>query len=218
MSFTLSSVLYILYCINKIINIVQTSQAKVLHYSISELHIVICTVLSCIQNINVDVSFGERERKIHRDPAGNWTRDLLNTSRTLLPLSHWTHGRGAEASLHITAMLEAPADSSCLSLSHRWLHCLVFKWRSLADGVAGLGWIDCTGTLPERILSLSTTPASSSIISRRIVACYTVGLECWHPCKQLCIHANSSLTDSLELQIPQGLEQSNEEDELYEEM
>ena len=63
----------------------------------------------------LDVSFGERERKIHRDPAGNRTQDL--TIQTLLPLSHWTHGRGAEASLHITAMLEASADSSCLSLT-----------------------------------------------------------------------------------------------------
>ena len=59
----------------------------------------------------------ERERKIHRGSAGNRTRDLPITSRTLLPLSHWTHGRGAEASLLITAMLEASADSSCLSLS-----------------------------------------------------------------------------------------------------
>ena len=32
----------------------------------------------------LDVSFGERERKIHRDPAGNRTRDLPITSRTLL--------------------------------------------------------------------------------------------------------------------------------------
>ena len=61
-----------------------------------------------------------RERKIHKDPAGNWTRNSI-TSSTLLPLSHWTHSRGAEASLLITTMLEASADSSCLSLCyHRY--------------------------------------------------------------------------------------------------
>ena len=38
----------------------------------------------------IDVSFGERGRKIHRDPAGNQTRDLPITSQTLLPMSHWT--------------------------------------------------------------------------------------------------------------------------------
>ena len=43
-----------------------------------------------------DVSFGKRERKIHSDPAGNQTWDLLITSQMLLPLSHWTNGRGAE--------------------------------------------------------------------------------------------------------------------------
>ena len=86
-----------------------------------------------------DVSFGERERKIHRDPTGNWTQDLPITRQTLLPLSHWTHSRGAKASLLITAMLEASADFSCLSLSHRWKHYRIFKWRSLADGVVGLG-------------------------------------------------------------------------------
>ena len=33
----------------------------------------------------------------------------------LLPLSHWTHGRGVEASLLITASLEALVSFSCLS-------------------------------------------------------------------------------------------------------
>ena len=40
-----------------------------------------------------------------------------------------------------------------------------FKWRSPADEVVGLGWI---GTLPEWMLSLSTTPPSGSIISRQL--------------------------------------------------
>ena len=81
-----------------------------------------------------DVSFGERERKIHRDPAGNPSRNLLTTSQTLLPLSHWTHGRGAKASLLITAKLEASADSSCLSLCHCWIHCL-HQVQVIAPGV-----------------------------------------------------------------------------------
>ena len=50
------------------------------------------------------MSFREKERKIH------WIR-------VVLPLSHWTHSRGAEASLLITARLEASAVSSCLSPS-----------------------------------------------------------------------------------------------------
>ena len=49
--------------------------------------------------IFLDVSFGKRERKICRDPSGNRTWDLPITSRMLLPLIHWTHTRGAEASL-----------------------------------------------------------------------------------------------------------------------
>ena len=47
------------------------------------------------------------------------------------------------------------------------MHCLSYEWISPADGVAGLEWIDCTGTLPEWILSLSTT--SGSIISQHII-------------------------------------------------
>ena len=42
---------------------------------------------------------------------------------------------------------------------------VVARWRSTVDGVAGLGGFDCTSTLPARILSLSTTSASGSIIS-----------------------------------------------------
>ena len=61
----------------------------------------------CVARNKLDVSFGERERKVHRDPAENRTQDLLNTSWILLPLSHWTHGRGVEASLLIAVRLEA---------------------------------------------------------------------------------------------------------------
>ena len=69
----------------------------------------------------LDESLGER--KIHRDSAGNRTWDLPITSWTLLPLSYWTHGRGAEVSWPIMAILEPSADSSCLSLPHRHLVC-----------------------------------------------------------------------------------------------
>ena len=96
----------------------------------------------------------------------------------------------AEASLPITARLEASADSSCLSLCHCWVHCLIFKWRCPADLVTGLGWIDSTGTLPERMLSPSTTLASGSIISRRIVACCKQASNADVQCKQM--HRNFS--------------------------
>ena len=113
-----------------------------LHYRRSRCKTIRCfeQVVDIVVTIEGDVSFG---RKIQRDPAGNRTRDLLITSWTLLPLSHWTHGRGAEASLLITARLEASADSSCLSLCHRWIHCLVFKWRSPADVVVALLLLCC---------------------------------------------------------------------------
>ena len=69
----------------------------------------------------------KRERERERQSTGIQTQGLLTTSRTLLELSHWTHGRGAEASLLITVILEASADSSCLSLSQSdTLHKLCF--------------------------------------------------------------------------------------------
>ena len=69
------------------------------------------------------VSFGERERKLHRAPAGNQTLEVPITSWTLLPLRHWTHSRGVLT----TAMLEASANSSCLSLSLSQMFCNYFK-------------------------------------------------------------------------------------------
>ena len=78
-------------------------------------------------------------------------------SWTLLPLSHWIYSKyskGADAILLITAMLKALADSSCLSLSDHWIHYLGYEWNCPVNGVAGLGWIDSTGTLPVDILTL----------------------------------------------------------------
>ena len=48
------------------------------------------------------------QRKKIQDPAGIWTQNLLNTSQTLLPLSHWTLRRGAEDKLHKQHCLECP--------------------------------------------------------------------------------------------------------------
>ena len=56
--------------------------------------------------------FAERMRnksKI-RDPAGIQAQDLLNTSQTLLPLSHLDPGRGAEDKLHKQHCLEDSAE------------------------------------------------------------------------------------------------------------
>ena len=73
-----------------------------------------------------------RERK-KRIPAWNQTWELSISSLTCLPLSHWTHGREAEANLLISARLEALADSSCLSLSHS---CLL--WMEICGQGCGL--------------------------------------------------------------------------------
>ena len=54
-----------------------------------------------------DVSFSGKEKR------SSWesTWDLVNTSQMFLPLSHWTHGGGVEASL-ATARLEAWVTSA----------------------------------------------------------------------------------------------------------
>ena len=70
-------------------------------------------------------------------PAGIRTQDLLSTSQTLLPLSHWAHGRGAEARLYITAQARGLSRFQLSFSLSRLFHCQ--KWRSPADGVTGLG-------------------------------------------------------------------------------
>ena len=114
----------------------------------------------------LDVNFRKRER-VHReiwDPAVNLRQGLLNTSRMLLPLSHWTHGGGAEASLayssrsgasarnlrvtgptaekwnysvsqHIATRQQAPADFSCHTV--RYLVCIQSCFCSSARGSVG---------------------------------------------------------------------------------
>ena len=63
----------------------------------------------------LDVRFEERiNPQKNGGPDGIGTKDLPNTT---LPVSHWTHGRGAIASLLIVHRLEASANSSYLSLS-----------------------------------------------------------------------------------------------------
>ena len=57
------------------------------------------------------ICYSERERLPQRiwDPAGNQTLGFPNTACMLLPLSHWTHDRGVEASLLKQHRLRAPA-------------------------------------------------------------------------------------------------------------
>ena len=58
-------------------------------------------------------------------------------------------------------MLAASADSSCLSLSHHWIHCPSYEWRSPADGVDWLyrhiAWAD-TLTIHYPSLQLNHLP------------------------------------------------------------
>ena len=99
-------------------------------------------------------------RKKNPLELGSQTWDLPSISWMLLPLSHWIYSKyskRAEAILLITATLEALADPSCLSLSDHWIHYLGYDWSSPVNGVAGLGWIDSTGTLPVDILTLHTS-------------------------------------------------------------
>ena len=78
-------------------------------------------VCSCLVvytgSCELDVRFEERiNPQKNGGPDGIGTQDLPNTT---LPVSHWTHSRGVIASLRIVHRLEASANSSCLSLSHR---------------------------------------------------------------------------------------------------
>ena len=55
----------------------------------------------------------KREKELGRkvwDPAGIQTRDLPNAGQMLLPLSHWTHGRGAETRIHIVALVNCERE------------------------------------------------------------------------------------------------------------
>ena len=56
---------------------------------------------------------------------------------------------------------------SCLSLMARYTALFSNAWRSKADEFAGLGWVDCTSTLPEQILSLSTLQPPAPLCCER---------------------------------------------------
>ena len=49
----------------------------------------------------------ERERTLQKNLGSSWDSnpDLPNASRMLLPLSHWTYGRGAETRTHIATLV-----------------------------------------------------------------------------------------------------------------
>ena len=101
---------------------------------------------------------------------------------TTEPLDPWQRSRSKSAYKSQARGLSRLQLSFFLSPSNTLPYC---EWRSQVDRVVGLEWIDCTSTLPEQILSLSTTPASGSIISQCIVACSTISLECRHPWRQM---------------------------------
>ena len=58
----------------------------------------------------------------------------MNSRQMLIPLSHWTHSRGVEASL-VTVRIEASADLSC----EVYTLPIVDKLGSPAEGFVGLG-------------------------------------------------------------------------------
>ena len=86
------------------------TKLRLLQYHRAHLHLHVLIQVLCRQVL--DASFGDREQSTEKilGPAGIRTQDLLSTSQTLLPLSHWADGRGAEARLHITAQ----ARSQCM--------------------------------------------------------------------------------------------------------
>ena len=111
--------------------------------------------------LKIDASFGERKNGIR-------TQDL-NTTQTLLATAEPTTGLSTEESNQVCIQqhrIKASADSSCLSLT-QFLYCQRFPAGS---------------AMPEWILSLPTTTASSKIISQRIVAHYTTGIKNFNKC------------------------------------
>ena len=83
---------------------------------------------------------GEKERN-GQDPAGTQTRDLPNTSQMILPLCHWTHSKGAEASLHIQHnMLETHGRGADASL-HIHVQCIAEQARDLSPNWLPAGWL-----------------------------------------------------------------------------
>ena len=113
----------------------------------------------------VDASFGWKQRMIC---ATSWDS---NPSLTFLP------GPPRSKSAYSSAGRLCIIDSIYLSLSHGSFHC--HKWRSPADRVTDLGGLTVQAhCLSGHALSLSTTTASSTIISQHIVAYYATGIEC----------------------------------------
>ena len=125
----------------------------------------------------------EKAKGHHRkiwDPAGTRTHDLPNASRMLLPLSYWTHGRGAETRPHIAALVRGHSRLQPLSLTETTQP---RRWRSPADGVAGLGGLTVqthclsrhSHCLPPQPLAQLPPYTSSSIIQ------WTSDAECPNP-------------------------------------
>ena len=132
-----------------------------------------CQHTTVFQSCHIKV--GGRERKVHRDPIQLGIELGTFYALTTEPLDPWQRSRSKSAYKSQARGLSRLQLSFFLSPSNTLPYC---EWRSQVDRVVGLEWIDCTSTLPEQILSLSTTPASDSIISQCIVACSTISLEC----------------------------------------
>ena len=75
---------------------------------------------------------------------------FLLLSWTLLPLTHWSHGRGAEASLHNSYARGLSQLQPSLSLSLRWIHCLVFECKEHCNRM--LKYPSCTNHTPHKIM------------------------------------------------------------------
>ena len=80
----------------------------------SSKHVIVSGVKALCRQEQINVKILRKRKKSHRDPAGNRTWDLLITSWTLLPLSHWptakerkkvsynSHARGLQLSFSLT--------------------------------------------------------------------------------------------------------------------
>ena len=149
-------------------------------------HLVLCCNMSprCVRAMGVcrALAYLATPSKVGEGKSGPVETGLTGPVATALfyalttePLDPWQRSRSKSAYKSQARGLSRLQLSFFLSPSNTLPYC---EWRSQVDRVVGLEWIDCTSTLPEQILSLSTTPASGSIISQCIVACSTISLEC----------------------------------------
>ena len=110
----------------------------------------VCHVLHAA--IKLNVSIGERERK--KNVQGSSWKSNPTTSQML---DSWQRSGSKSAyNSHAKGISRLQLSSS---ISHHWIHLEIPS----GDGTAGLGWIDCTGKLPEQILSQAKLTSSCSV-------------------------------------------------------